>query len=67
MNTTRAQPTELLLVDARTAAGLLSISERQLWALTKDGQIACVRVGKRGIRYDPVDLRDFVTNSKHGA
>ena len=64
---TQVHDTQPLLVDARTAAGLLSISERQLWALTKGGQIACVRIGKRGVRYDPVDLREFVEKAKQCA
>src|SRR5262245_29013350 len=45
-----------MLVDARTAARLLAISERSLWALTAPrGPIACVRIG-RAVRYDPRDL-----------
>ena len=34
-----------LLVCSRDAARLLSISERTLWSLVKEGQIACVRIG----------------------
>ena len=33
------------LLKVREAASLLSISERQLWQLTKDGKIPAVRLG----------------------
>jgi excisionase family DNA binding protein len=34
-----------LLVGSRDAARLLSISERTLWSLVNEGQIACIRIG----------------------
>jgi hypothetical protein len=53
-----------LLVDARTAARMLAISERSLWAATSPrGPIRCVRIGKRGIRYDINALKEFVASA----
>jgi excisionase family DNA binding protein len=39
-----------LLIIAREAARLLSISERKLWTLTKSGKFPCVRIGA-SVRY----------------
>jgi hypothetical protein len=50
---------EPLLVDARTAAGMLSVSERLLWSWTKAGEIGVVRIGKR-VLYPVQGLRDWV-------
>src|SRR5690606_25392586 len=50
---------EPLLVDARTAAGMLSVSERLLWTWTQAGEIACVRIGRR-VLYPVQGLRDWV-------
>jgi excisionase family DNA binding protein len=36
-----------LLVDAHTAANMLSISTKTLWKKTKDGTIPCKRIGTR--------------------
>lgn len=47
-----------LLVDAKRAAAMLSISPRTLWALTNCGDIRCVRIG-RAVRYDPADLTAY--------
>jgi len=57
---TNLQP---LLVTAREAARLLSISERSLWQLSKDGAIPAVRIG-RAVRYDPRDLQACIERSK---
>ena len=54
-----------ILVDSRTAAKILAISERKLWQLAKDGDIAHVRIG-RSVRYDVTDLRDAVERMKTG-
>ncbi len=45
-----------LLVNERTAAQMLSISQRTLWQLEHDGQIPCIRIGKGTKRY-AVDTR----------
>ncbi len=57
------QTIEPMLLTARQAARVLSISERTLWSLTKDGQIPAVRIG-RAVRYDPEDLRRWINLAK---
>ncbi len=57
---TRLEP---MLLTCRQAAELLSISERTLWQLTKDGKIPVVKVG-RSVRYDPADLRAWIAGAK---
>lgn len=44
------------------AARFLSISPRSLWALTKSGQIAHVRIGT-SVRYRRQDLDAFITSA----
>ena len=53
-----------MLLKAAEAARFLAISPRTLWGLTKDGQIPAVRVGKRGVRYDPADLKAWADSQK---
>jgi excisionase family DNA binding protein len=48
-----------LLVSAREAARLLSLSERTLYSLTKAGQFPVVRVG-RSVRYRVADLQAWI-------
>jgi excisionase family DNA binding protein len=55
---------DALLVTAPEAAKKLAISPRTLWGLTKSGEIACVRVGRRAIRYDVADLRRWIQTRK---
>jgi excisionase family DNA binding protein len=63
---TKAEQTiEPILLTARQAARLLNISERTLYARTADGSIAVVRIGNRGIRYDPADLRAWIARAKN--
>lgn len=52
-------PQERLLVDLRTAAGLLGLSPRTVWALTAEGDLPCARVGRR-LLYSPEALRHWV-------
>ena len=64
MNPTTHEPTTLAaLLTVREAAGLLRISDRTLFTLTKDGQIPSVRVG-RGVRYDEQDLARWIEAQK---
>jgi len=49
-----------LLIDARDAARLLSISPRTLWSLTKAGKIPVVRIGRR-VLYATDTLRAWIT------
>jgi excisionase family DNA binding protein len=48
-----------LLVTAKEAARLLSISERTLWTLTNAGTIQPVRIG-RAVRYAVGELERFI-------
>ena len=54
-----------LLLSARDAAKALSLCERTLWQLTKDGAIPCVRCGRR-VLYDPRDLGQWIDRQKGG-
>ena len=50
-----------LLVGSRDAARLLSISERTLWCLVNDGEIACIRIGTCK-RYSLSALEAFIAS-----
>ena len=54
-------PQPVLLVNERTAARMLAISERSLWALRAQGLIRCVRINA-SIRYRVTDIESFVAN-----
>ena len=47
------------LVSPRQAARLLSVSERTLYAFTRNGTIPVVRLG-RSVRYSLDDLREWI-------
>jgi excisionase family DNA binding protein len=55
-----------LLLTAPDAAAALSISERTLWQLTKDGTIPAVRLG-RSVRYDVAALRAWLERQQQPA
>lgn len=59
-NTTTPTP-ERLLLPPREAAGVLSISERSLWTLTKSGEIPSVRIG-RSVRYSVAALEAWIAS-----
>jgi excisionase family DNA binding protein len=59
MDTERQQTITPFLLTARQAAKLLSISERTLYAFTKDGTLPVVRLG-RSVRYSLEDLREWI-------
>jgi excisionase family DNA binding protein len=44
------------MLRTREAAALLAISERLLWSLTARGEIPCVRISRRCVRYRAADL-----------
>ena len=48
-----------LLLDVHDTAEALSICERKLWELTNQGDIPCVRIGRR-VLYDPRALRAWI-------
>jgi len=50
---------EPLLISAKHAARLLSISERHLYTLTQRGELGCVRMG-RSVRYRTGDIQRFI-------
>ena len=52
-----------LLVDSKTAAKLLSISTRTLWAMQKSGELPVVR-RHRSIRFDVKDLEAWIDSRK---
>ena len=52
-----------LLVTPSDAARALAISTRKLWAMTKEGEMPCVRIG-RAVRYDVGDLQKWVDARK---
>ena len=53
------------LVKVKDAANYLAISERKLWDLSQNGIIPVVRLG-RAIRYDLIDLDNFIRKMKSG-
>ena len=55
-----------LLLRPAEAARALALSPRKLQSLTSDGEIPCVRIG-RSIRYDPEDLRRWISAQKEAA
>ena len=55
-----------LLLTAREAAKALSICERTLFSLTKDGEVDCIRIG-RSVRYAPRALEAFIDRRMGGA
>lgn len=57
------QGPERLLLTAREAAVVLSISARKLWSLTACGEIPAVRIG-RSVRYLADDLRAWIDSRK---
>jgi excisionase family DNA binding protein len=68
MNGNAQEALVALLLSAREAAKSLRVSERTLWALTQPrGPIPFVRVGRRGIRYDPRDLVAWIDGQKRGS
>jgi len=55
------QPQEIIAVGTAEAARMLSISERTLFSLTKNGQIRAKRVGRK-LLYSVAELQKFVEN-----
>jgi excisionase family DNA binding protein len=56
---------EPLLLTARAASAALAICPKTLWALTRDGKLPAVRIG-RAVRYDVADVRRFIEGAKAG-
>jgi len=54
---TNAESVAPLLVDERTAARLLGVSPRTIWAMANRGDLPRVRIGKRCVRFRVADLQ----------
>jgi excisionase family DNA binding protein len=54
-----------LLLTPRDASAALQISERHLWALTKEGKIPAIRLG-RAVRYRRETLEAFAIEQENG-
>jgi len=52
--------TSPLLVDSRTAAKMLGVSERTLWELTQNGTIPFVPISQRCKRYSVIALEQWI-------
>jgi hypothetical protein len=52
------------LMKSKQAANYLAISERQLQYLSQRGEVAVIRIGKSGVRYDRLDLDAFVAHHR---
>jgi len=55
-----------MLWTARQTAEVLNVSERTVFTLTKAGKLPVVKIGERGIRYDPRDVRAWIEAAKRG-
>ena len=64
---TATKDADRILLTVSEASKALSISQRTLWALTAPrGPLPAVRIGRRAVRYDPADLREFIDRQKQG-
>jgi len=52
------------LYTRKQAAAWLSISERFLSELTREGRIRVVRIGKKAVRYALTDLNEFAASCR---
>ncbi|MDX1965346.1 MAG: helix-turn-helix domain-containing protein [Pirellulales bacterium] len=48
-----------LLVNSKTAARMLSICTKTLWQMSRDGELPCLRVGRRTL-YSPAKLQAWI-------
>lgn len=53
------------LLTSKESATYLAISERKLWSMSNAGDIPVVRLG-RSVRYDMIDLDEFIQRAKMG-
>lgn len=54
-----------LLLTVRETAAALSVCEKTLWSLSRDGRLPRVLIGK-AVRYDRADVLRFIEASKTG-
>ncbi len=53
------------LMNVTQAAKRLCVSPRTVWTLTREGALACVRIGRR-VLYAPEDIQAFVDRCREG-
>jgi excisionase family DNA binding protein len=53
------------LVDLRTTAKVLGVSDRTVWTLATSGKLASIRIGRRRL-FDLGDIESFVERQKVG-
>lgn len=54
---------EPMLLTAKQAAVVLSISPRKLWSLTSGNEVPHIRIG-RSVRYSVIDLEDWISEQR---
>ena len=54
-----------LLIDAKRAAKMLSISQRKLWQMSAEFEIPCTKIGTRNL-YSPEALRAWIAKNSTG-
>jgi excisionase family DNA binding protein len=54
------------LLTAEQVAAILSVSERYVWRLGRDGELPRVQLGKY-VRFDPADVEAFIEARKESA
>lgn len=64
-NAPSGAPVDPLLINAKQAARLLSISERKLWQMSAEFEIPCTRIGTRNL-YSPEALRAWIAKNSRG-
>ncbi len=62
-NETQTVKDEPRLKNYRTAAAYLSLSEREVWRMGKEGNIPTIRIG-RSVRFDVRDLDEWIEKQK---
>jgi len=55
------------LIDYKTAASRLGVPIATVYSMLSLGKIPHIRLGPRLVRFDPVDLDNFVSQSREGA
>ena len=54
------------LLTKRETSELLGVTERTIDNYRREGRLRAVKLGKGAVRFDPVDLRNFIDRSKCG-
>jgi excisionase family DNA binding protein len=59
-------PGEPLLLTIRETAKALSLCEKSIWQLTRDGRLPVVRIGRKAVRYSRDDILAFIQAARTG-